>query len=87
MEKRINLNLFSLLADASKVTNKKIENAYGGFTEQMKTVSQSDNTYSEIYRILNDTSIELVFLQTIDQYEQEKKCLKICLRLESSPIP
>ena len=29
MEKRINLNLFSLLADASKVTNKKIENAYG----------------------------------------------------------
>ena len=42
----------------------------------MKTVSQSDNTYSEIYRILNDTRIELVFLQTLYQYEQEKNALK-----------
>lgn len=79
MHKIINTKLFSLLSDTSPVTNQEMENAYGCFTEQMKTVSQSEIFFPEIYRMLNDTRIELVFLQSLYRYEQGKKCLEICL--------
>ena len=51
-----------------------MKSAYGEFMEQIETVSQSEKTYPEIYRMLNNTRIELVFLQTFYRYEQEKKC-------------
>lgn len=75
----MNMELFSLLSDTSPVTNQEIKNAYGCFVEHMKAVSQSENTYPEIYRMLNNTRIELVFLQTIYRYEQGKKRPKIRL--------
>lgn len=52
--------LFSLLSEPSQVTNQEMQNAYGCFTKYMKTVIQSEKTYPEVYRMLNDTRIELV---------------------------
>lgn len=79
MNDLLNTKLIDLLSDASPVTNKEIQNAYGCFMEYVNIVSQSENTYSEIYRMLNNTRIELVFLQALHRYEQEKKCPKIRL--------
>lgn len=79
MNKNIDTKLFSLFSDTSPVTNQEIENAYEHFTEHMKTVSQSENTYPEIYRMLNNTRIELVFLQSLNRYGQGKKCPKVRL--------
>lgn len=74
-----NPKLISLLSDSSQVANEEMQNAYGCFMEQVKIVSQSENDYSEIFRMLNNTRIELIFLQTLHQYGQGEKCLKICL--------
>lgn len=79
MDKNWNLKLFSLLSDASLVTNEKMENAYVCFTGHMKAVSQSETDYSEVYRMLNDARIELAFLQTLYRYEEGEKCPEICL--------
>lgn len=79
MENIRNLKLFRLLTDASVMTNQEIENAYGCFMEHMKTVSQSETDYSEVYRMLNITRIELAFLQSLYRYEEGKKCPEICL--------
>lgn len=74
MNELLRKELISLLSDSSQITNEKIQNAYEGFIEQIKTVSQSEQNYSEIFRILNITRIELVFLQSLYQCEQGKKC-------------
>lgn len=79
MENIRNLELFSLLSDIPVVTNEKIENAYGCFTEHMKAVSQTENDYSEVFRMLSITRIELVFLQSLYRYEEGKKCPEISL--------
>jgi len=71
--------LISLLSDASQVTNEEMQNAYGCFTEQVKTVSQSEQNYSEIFRMLNTTRIELAFLKSLYRYGQGEKCPEICL--------
>jgi hypothetical protein len=72
--------LFSLLSEPSQeVTNEEMQIAYGCFMEQVGTVSQSQNGYPEIYRMLNNTRIELLFIESLYRYEQEKKCPKICL--------
>ena len=72
--------LFSLLAENSQeVTNEQMQNAYGCFMKQVKIVSQSENDCSETFRKLNITRIELVFMESLNQYEQEKKCPKINL--------
>lgn len=72
--------LFSLLSEPSQVTNEEMQNAYGCFMEQVKTtVSQSESNHSEVFRILNNTRIELVFIESLNQYEQGEKCLEICL--------
>lgn len=47
--------LISLLSDASQVTNEEKQSAYETFMEQLRTVSQSETDYSEIFRILNTT--------------------------------
>jgi len=79
MDKIINTKLFSLLTETSPVSNEEIENAYGCFTEHMKTVSQSEINYSKRFRMLNMTRIELVFIESLYQYEQGKKCPEIHL--------
>ena len=72
--------MFSLLPEPSQVvTNEEIQNAYGCFMEQLKTVSQSEQDYSEVFQMLNITRVELVFIESLYQYEQRKKCPKICL--------
>ncbi len=46
--------LISLLADDSQqVTNKEMQSAYECFMEQINEVSQSEKTYSEIFRMLS----------------------------------
>ncbi|MDD4432299.1 MAG: hypothetical protein PHN48_01215 [Parabacteroides sp.] len=79
MNDLLNTKLIGLLSDASPVSNDETQNAYGCFMEHMKIVSQSENDYSEVYRMLNNTRIELVFLQALHRYEQGEKCPKISL--------
>lgn len=83
MHKIIKSKLFSLLSDTSLVTKEEIQNAYEGFIENMKTVSQSEQNYSEVFRMLNITRVELVSLQSIYRYEQGKKCPEINLSTQS----
>jgi hypothetical protein len=80
MWKMLYSRLFGLLSEPSQeVTNEQIQNAYGHFVEQVEAVSQSENNYAEIYRMLNNTRIELVFLQTLYRYGQGEKCPEIRL--------
>ncbi|WP_462431692.1 hypothetical protein [Bacteroides nordii] len=51
-----------------------MKTAYGCFAEHMKAVSQSENSCSEIFRMLNITRIELVFMESLYRYEQGGKC-------------
>lgn len=65
---------FSLLADASQeVTNKEMQNAYGEFIKEIRTVSNG-NDYSTIYRNLVATRIEIASLETAPLYGQGGKC-------------
>lgn len=48
---KIDLKLFRLLSDASQVTNEEMQDAYTHFMELVKTISQSKQSYSEIFRI------------------------------------
>lgn len=77
MNELLETRLFGLLSESSQVTNHEMKNAYGCFMEQVRTVSKSEQNYSEIFRKLNTTRIELAFLKSLYQYEQEKKCPKI----------
>lgn len=87
MNELLKSKLFSLLTESSQESTKqKMQNAYGCFTEQVRTVSQSEHTYSEIYRILNNTRVELVFLKSLYRHEQGEKCLKNSLSSKSCPI-
>lgn len=82
MYKNWNLKLFSLLADASQVTNEEIQDAYAQFITHIETVSSSDG-YATIFRTLNLSRIEMAQLQTVYRYEQGEKCPKICLPAKS----
>ena len=80
MNELVREKLFSLLADASQqITNDEMRNAYGCFMEQLRIVSQSELNYSEVFRMLNTTRVELAFLKSLYRYGQGKKCPKICL--------
>lgn len=84
MNKIIETRFFNLLSETSqKVTNKKIQDAYAGFMEHIITISQSERNYSESFRILNFTRIEIKYLQSQFRYEQKKKCPKICIYSKS----
>lgn len=71
--------LFRLLSDPTQFTNEEMQTAYGCFMEKLRTVSQSENDYSELFRILNITRIELVSIETLSRYGQGEKCPKISL--------
>ena len=80
MNELMKMRLFSLLSEPSQEsTNEEMQNAYGCFMEQLRAVSQSEQNYSETFRILNTIRIELAFLKSLNRYEQGKKCPKICL--------
>ena len=78
MNEFFNTRFFSFLAEYSQVTNEEMENAYGCFMEQVKTISESGNNFSETFRMLNLSRIELVFIE-LNQYGQGKKRPEICL--------
>lgn len=72
--------MFSLLSEPSQVvTNEEIENAYGCFMEQVRMVSQSEQDYSEVFRMLNITRVELVSLKPLYRHGLGEKCPEICL--------
>lgn len=68
------LELFSLLSENSHVTDEQMQNAYKSFVEQITTISQSQQSYPEVFRMLNRTRIELDSLESSSLYELEKKC-------------
>jgi len=83
MNDLLQTKLFSLLSESSQeLSNEQMQTAYGCFMEQLKTVSQSENNFSKIFRMLNITRIELVSIKS-DRYEQGGKCPKICLPSKS----
>lgn len=74
MNEFLKTKLIGLLSDTSPVTNEEMQSAYVHFMEQLGTVSQSAPDYSEVFRMLNITRVELVFLESLHQYGQGKKC-------------
>lgn len=59
MDELLKAKFFGPLSDTSKeVSNEEIQNAYGEFIEQIRTVSNG-NDYSTTYRILVATRIEI----------------------------
>lgn len=79
MNELLRERLISLLSEPTQVTNKEMQSAYGCFLKRVEAVNQSEKDYSEIHRILNITRVELVFIESLYQHGQGKKCLEICL--------
>jgi len=75
--------LIRLLSEPTQVTNEEMQSAYGCFMKRVEVVTQSEKDYSEIYRTLNATRIELVAVQALHRYEQGEKCPEICLSAKS----
>lgn len=73
--------MLSLLSEPlQQVTNQEMQSAYESFTEQLRTiVSQSEQNYSETFRMLNITRIELVGIESLHRHGQGEKRPKICL--------
>ena len=66
--------IFGLLSETSQeVTNNEMQEAYGEFVEQIRTISNG-NDYSTTYRILTATRIEIASLETTPLYGQGEKC-------------
>lgn len=83
MNELVRERLIRLLSDPAQVTNEEMHSAYECFMKRVETVSQSENGYSEIFRKLNNTRIELVFIESLYRYGQEKKCPEIILSSKS----
>ena len=74
MNDLLQTRMFKLLFEPSlEVTNEEMQNAYGEFVEQIRTVSNG-NDYSTTYHILIATRIEIVSLETTPLYGQGEKC-------------
>lgn len=68
------MKFINLLADTSQeVTNDKMQNAYEEFVEYITTISSPED-YTNIFRMLNLTRIEIISLQTMYRYGQGEKC-------------
>ena len=73
MNDLLKTRLSDLLFETSQeVTNNEMQEAYGEFVEQIRTISNG-NDYSTTYRILAATRIEIALLETIPLYGQGKK--------------
>ncbi|WP_221405090.1 hypothetical protein [Apibacter adventoris] len=66
--------LFSLLAEPSPVPNEEMQSAYVELVDEVKTQTQSETDYTQLFRLLNLTRIEFQALQTQILYEQGEKC-------------
>ena len=86
MNELLKTRLFSLLSEPSQVANQEMQNAYGDFMKQMRIVCQSEQNYSEVFRMLNITRAELVFIELLYRHEQGEKCPEICLSAKSIGI-
>ena len=74
MNDLLQTRIFRLLSETSQeVTNQEMQNAYGEFVKQIRTVSNG-NDYSTTYRILTATRIEIASLETTPLYGQGEKC-------------
>ncbi len=74
MNDLMKMRIFRLLSETSQeVTNEEMQEAYGEFVEQIRTVSNG-NDYSITYRILVATRIEIASLETTPLYGQGGKC-------------
>lgn len=73
------LKFFRLLSESSQATNEKMQSSYEEFITSITKLSRSEDNYSELFRKLNVTRIELSSLETSIHYEQGKKCPKIIL--------
>ena len=70
----LNMRMFGPFSETSQeVTNNEMQEAYGEFVEQIRTISNG-NDYSTTYRILAATRIEIALLETIPLYGQGEKC-------------
>ena len=77
MNDLLKTRFFILLADTSQeVINTEIKDAYEEFIKQMVAISNSKD-YSNIFRMLNLTRIEIAPLKELYQCERGKKCVKI----------
>ncbi|KMW76629.1 hypothetical protein HMPREF9009_03598 [Bacteroides sp. 3_1_13] len=76
MNDLMKMRIFGLLSGTSQqVSNEEMQEAYGEFIEQIKTVSNG-NDYSTTYRILVATRIEIASLETSPLYGQGENALK-----------
>ena len=74
MNDLLQTRIFGLMFETSQeVINEEMQNAYGEFVEQVRTVSNG-NDYSATYRILTATRIEIASLETTPLYGQGEKC-------------
>lgn len=70
MNDLLQTRIFGLLNETSQeITNEEMQNAYGEFIHQVRTMS-NENDYSTIYRILVATRIEIASLETAPLYGQ-----------------
>lgn len=76
MNDLLQTRIFGLLNETSQeITNEEMQNAYGEFIHQVRTMS-NENDYSTIYRILVATRIEIASLETSPLYGQGENALK-----------
>lgn len=74
MDELLIMKIFRLLSEISQeVTNEEMQDAYGEFVKQIRTVSNGSD-YSTTYRILVATRIEIASLETTPLYGQGGKC-------------
>lgn len=74
MNDLLKTSFFILLAETSpKVASTEIQDAYEKFVKCVLGISNSED-YSDIFRTLNLTRIEIAALSKLQQYELEKKC-------------
>lgn len=75
MDDLLQSELFKKLSDSSQeVSNDEMQCAYENFITKVVTLNQSESDYETVFRSLNLTRVELIFSQSLLEYEQGKKC-------------
>lgn len=74
MNDLLQTEFFSLLTESSLATNHEMQQAYETFVKEVETLNQPETDYPTIFRSLNITRIELIFLSKQFQCEQGEKC-------------
>lgn len=75
MNDLLTTKLFRLMNEESrKITTEQMQQVYETLVKEVKTLNQPETDYPTIFRALNFTRIELVFLLKQFLCEQGKKC-------------